>query len=166
MVPIEYTTPSRHPRVVVHTHRTHRTLACLTPLIVPVLRCQSPLPPPTGPSVTLGLSSATYPRFSSLRRRYPPPCAGALLRPAPSLSSPFSAAPPVLRLRSFPRIASAIPLPSPAFCLALGRHSLPFWISDPLPITPALSLAQCQGWPQLCTKNSSSAARQIAPAKS
>ena len=64
MVPIEYTTPSRHPRVV---FRAHRMLACWTHPIVPLLRRQWPLPPPTGPSVTLGLSSATYPRFSSLR---------------------------------------------------------------------------------------------------
>ena len=166
MVPIEYVTRSCHHRVGFRSHRAHRTLPCSTPPVVPLLRRQSPLPPPTGPSVTLGLSSATYPSFYSLRRRYPPPCAGAILCPAPSLFSTGSGALPALRLRSFPCSAGAIPLPSQALSLALGRHSPPWLISAPLPVTPALSMAQCQGWRRLCTKNSTGAARQIAPAKS
>ena len=141
-------------------------LPCLTHPIVPLLRRQWPLPPPTGPSITLGLSSTAYLRFSSLRRRYPPPCSGALLCPAPSPPSPCSGALPALRLHSFPRNAGAIPLPSPALYLALGRRSPPCLISAPLPVMPALSLGQCQGWRRLCTKNKASAARQIAPAKS
>ena len=165
MVPIEYTT-SRHPQVVFRPHRAHCMLACLTHPMVPLLCRQWPLPPPPGPFITVGLSSATYPRFSSLQQRYPPPCAGAQDCPAPSLPSPCSGALPALRLRSFPRNAGAIPLPSPALSLALGRRSPPCLISAPLPVTPALLLAQCQGWRRLCTKNSASTARQIAPAKS
>ena len=141
MAPIEYMTPSCHPRVVFRSHRAHRTLASLTPLIVPLLRRQWRLPSPTGPSVTLGLSSATYPRFSSLRRRYPPPCAGAILCRAPSLFLPCSGVLPALRLRSFPRNAGAIPLPSPALSLSLPRRSPLCLISAPLPVTPALSLS-------------------------
>ena len=51
-----------------------------------LLRRQWPLPPPTGQSVTLGLSFATYLRFSSVWRRYPAPCAGAPLYPALELT--------------------------------------------------------------------------------
>ena len=105
MVPIEYATPSRHPQVRFRSHRAHRMLACLTQPIVPLLRQQWPLRPPTGPSIMLGLSSATFPRFSSLLRHYPPPCAGALLCPAPSLSSPCS---------------GALPLHLPCFCATLA----------------------------------------------
>ena len=105
-------------------YRAHRTLACLTPLIAHLLRRQWPLPPPTGPSVMLGLSSETYRCFSSLQRRYPPPSAGALLCPAPALSLPCRGDLPVLRLRSYLRIAGANPLPSPAIYLALGRRSV------------------------------------------
>ena len=69
-------------------------------------------------------------------------------------------------LDSFPRIAGAIPLPSPALYLALGQRSPPCLISALRLVTRALSLAQCQGWRRLCKKNSAGAARQIAPAKS
>ena len=141
MVPIEYKTRSCHHRVGFRSHRARRTLACLPPPIVPLLRRQCPLPPPTGPSVTLGISSAAYPPFSSLRRRYPQLCAGAILCPAPSLFPTCSGALPTLCLRSFPFNAGAIHLPSPALYLALGRRSPPCLISAPLPVTPALSLA-------------------------
>ena len=71
-----------------------------------------------------------------------------------------------ISLDSFPRIAGAIPLPSSALNLALRRRSPPCLNSALLLVTPALSLAQCQGWRRLCTKNTAGAARQIAPAKS
>ena len=116
MVSIAYTMRSYHPRVGFRFHRAHRTLACVTPPIVPLLCRQWPLPPPPGPSVTLGLSFATYLRFSSVwrrshlscpvtlialdwcsssatpglfsahRRRYSSPFPGALSRTGPALS--------------------------------------------------------------------------------
>ena len=73
---------------------------------------------------------------------------------------------PVLRLCLFLRIAVAILLPTLALSFALGQHSPPHWISAPLAFTLALSLAQCQGWRQLLTKNIAGAARQSAPGKS
>ena len=106
------------------SYHAHRTLAYLIPAIVHLHRRHWPLPPPTGPSVMLGLSSETYPCFSSMQRRYPPPSAGALLCPAPALSEPCTGALPALHLRSYPRIAGAIPLPSPALYLSVGPRSV------------------------------------------
>ena len=67
------------PRVGFRSHRAHRTRACVTPPIVPLLRQQWPLPPPTGPSVTLGLSFATHHRFSSVWQCSPLSCPVTLI---------------------------------------------------------------------------------------